>query len=115
MDGAVIFRFDNNNGRFTIGSGEYAFCTHWSRAGNNSIHAYGTIGFKVGECEFPSFQDLHTYDYSSGSRTIRTGQIVVFENEYKHFAAIKLGEVKSSGHGNLYDEMVFDYHIYIVE
>lgn len=115
MDGTVVFRFDNNNGRFTIGSGEYSFCTRWSRAGNNSIHAYGSIGFKVGECEFPSFQDLYTYDYSSGSRTIRTGQIVVFENEYKHFVAIRLGEVKSGGHGNLYDEMVFDYHIYSLE
>lgn len=115
MDGTVVFRFDNNNGRFTIGSGEYAFCTHWSRAGNNSIHAYGAIGYKVGECDFPQFQDLYTYDYSSHSRTICTGQVVVFENEHKHFAAIKLGEVKSGGHGNAYDEMVFDYHIYSVE
>ena len=31
---------------------------------------------------------------------------------YEHFAAIKLGEVKSGGHGNVYDEMIFDYHIY---
>lgn len=115
MDGSVAFRFDNNNGNFIIGSGEYSFCTHWSRAGNDSIHAYGIIGFKVGESEFPSFSDLHAYDYSSNGRTIHTGQIVVFENEYKHFAAIKLGKVKSSSHGNLYDEMFFEYHIYSAE
>ena len=27
MDGSIVFRFDNNNGRYTIGSGEYAFET----------------------------------------------------------------------------------------
>lgn len=51
-------------------------------------------------------------DFSSNVRTIRTGQIVVFENSNHHFVAIKLGEVKSSGHGFQYDEMTFDYHIY---
>ncbi len=114
MDGSVSFRFDNNNGQFTIGSGEYEFSTRWSRSGNDSIHAYGTIGFKTGECEFPAFQDLCTYDFSSNARTIHTGQIVIFMNKYKHFAAIKLGEVKSSSHGNPYDEMFFKYHIYVI-
>lgn len=112
MDGTVTFRFDSNNGVFTIGEGEYSFDTHWSQAGNNSIHAYGPIGFKPGETEFPSPDNLYAYDYSSHSRTIHTGQIVVFKNSNHHFAAIRLGIVKSSNHGNPYDEMTFDYHIY---
>ena len=114
MEGTVIFRFDNNNGVYTIGAGEYSFDTKWSRAGNNSIHAYGRIGYKAGETRFPDFDDLYTYDYSSRSRTIHTGQIIVFENSKHHFAAIKLGAVKSSNHGNPYDEMTFEYHIYSV-
>ena len=112
MEGTVTFRFDNNNGIYTIGSGEYAFETRWSRSGNNSIHAYGLLGYKLGELEFPKYEDLLNYDYSSNSRTIRTGEIVIVRNMNRHFAAIKLGEIKSSGHGYPYDEMTFDYKIY---
>lgn len=114
MDGAVTFRFDNNNGIYTIGTGEYEFNTRWSRAGNDSIYAYGLIGYKMGETDFPPVDTLYSYDYSSRTRTIKTGQIVIFENMFRHFAAIKLGPVKSSHHGNLYDEMKFEYHIYRV-
>lgn len=112
MDGSIVFRFDNNNGRYTIGSGEYAFETQWSRAGNDSIHAYGKIGFLPEAKDFPKYQEILHFDFSSRSRTIRTGQIVIVENGNHHFAAIKLGKVKSSGHGYPVDEMNFDYHIY---
>lgn len=112
MDGKVKFRFDNNNGIYTIGNGDYLFETKWSRAGNNSIYAVGRIGYKEGDAEFPTPDLLISYDFSSRIRTIRTGQIVVFENHNRNFAAIKLGEVKSSSHGYPYDEMDFEYHIY---
>ena len=112
MDGTVTFRYDNNNGHFYIGNGEYEFDTCWSRAGNDSIHAYGLIGYKTGEKDFPKIEDLYNYDYSSSARTIRTGEIVIFRNMHRHFAAIRMGTVKSSGHGYPYDEMVFDYKIY---
>lgn len=112
MEGMVTFQFDNNDGRYTIGSGEYAFETHWSRAGNDSIHAYGMIGFLPDVTAFPEVQEISNYNFSSKSRSISTGQIVVVENTNHHFAAIKLGEVKSSKHGYPLDEMVFDYHIY---
>lgn len=111
-NGTVVFRFDNNNGYYALGNGEYAFETRWSRAGNNSIHAYGAIGFDRNITGFPSLENIPCMDFSSSSRTIQTGQIVVFENPSHHFVAIKLGEVKSSGHGFPYDEMTFDYHIY---
>lgn len=112
MGGTVIFRFDNNNGHYYIGNGEYMFDTRWSRAGNNSIHVYGLVGYKTGEKEFPKFEDLYSYDYSSNSRTIHIGEIVIFRNMNGHFAAVKLGEVKSASHGNPHDEMTFDYKIY---
>lgn len=112
MDGKVIFRFDNNNGAYVLGNGEYSFDTRWSRAGNDSIHAYGLLGFDPAITAFPSIEELPSLDFSSRSRTIRTGQIVVFENMKHHFVAIKLGKVYSSGHGFPYDEMSFEYHIY---
>lgn len=116
LNGTVIFRFDNNNGVYTIGNGEYAFDTRWSGCGNNSIYAMGLVGFKPEVEDFPP--GLHTimsYDFSSKTRMVKTGQIVIFENLKRHFVAIKLGPVKSSSHGNPYDEMTFEYHIYFPE
>ena len=116
MDGTVIFRFDNNNGVYTIGNGEYAFDTRWSRAGNNSIYVGGLVGFKPEAEDFPpDLQTIMSYNFSSATRRVKTGQIVIFENLNRHFAAVRLGSVKSSSHGNPYDEMTFEYHIYYPE
>ncbi len=115
MDGIVTFRYDNNNGVYTIGNGEYAFETRWSRCGNNSIYALGLIGYIPGETTIPDSNSLYNFDYSSDTRTVKTGEVVIFENLNRHFAAVKLGAVKSSSHGNLYDEMTFEYHIYYSE
>ena len=106
-----LFRFDNNGGNYTLGTGEYAFKTHWSRAGNNSIHVYGKIGFKYDSSEFPKVNQISEFDFTSSVRTITTGNVFVCQNEYNHFVAIKLGSVKSSGHGYPYDEMNFEYKI----
>ena len=110
--GTVVFRFDNNGGKYIIGNGEYAFETRWSRAGNDSIHVYGKIGFLPELTEIPEKNEIINMDFSSQTRTIRKGQIIVYMNDKSHFAAIKLGQVKSSFHGFPYDEMVFDYIIY---
>ena len=115
MDGTVTFRFDNNNGIYTIGNGEYSFNTRWSRAGNNTIHAYGLIGYIAGITAIPDKAHIYNFDYSSKARTIKTGEIIILENQHRHFAAIKLGPVKSSNHGHSYDEMAFEYHIYYPE
>ena len=112
MKGEVKFHFDNNNGRYVIGIGEYMFNTRWSRSGNNSIHVYGDIGFKNGCEKFPSFEDLYGYDFSSEVRTLKKGEIVIYKNTNNHFAAIKIGDVKSRCHGSSYDELIFEYCIY---
>lgn len=112
MGGVVTFQYDNNNGIYTVGSGEYAFDTRWSRSGTNSIHAYGLIGFRTDISNFPQIDELLSFNFSSRVRTIHTGQIVIFENMSHHFVAIKMGAVKSSNHGSPKDEMTFEYHIY---
>lgn len=112
LDGHVKFRYDNHNHVYTLGTGEYAFNTRWSGCSNDAIYAYGRIGVKDGCTEYPDYENIIDFDFSSSTRTIRKGQVFVIENEYSHFAAIKLGSVKSSSHGCPYDEMEFDYHIY---
>ena len=115
MEGTVEFSFDNNDGKYTIGTGEYAFETKWSRAGNNSIYACEYVGFNSDFTEFPSCDQIVQFDFTSWVRMVKTGQIIVVTNPYKHFAAIKLGEVNSSIHGHPYDKMTFDYRIYTVQ
>ncbi len=115
MNDIVNFRYDNNNGKYTIGNGDYAFETKWSRADNNSIYVYGEIGYIPGENVIPDLGHLYDYDYSSNVRTIKTGEIIIFKNSNHHFAAVKLVQVKSSNHGNPNDEMIFEYHIYCPE
>lgn len=112
MHGNVKFHYDNNNGVFTIGTGEYSFRTKWSRAGNNSIHAYGTIGYMHGCQEFPEYNDIIDFDFSSSSRTVKKDEVIIWMNSHKHFAAIKILSVKSSNHGYNIDEMEFQYSIY---
>lgn len=112
MHDNATFQYDNNNGCYYIGNGNYLFNTKWSRAGNNSIYAYGSIGYKPGITDFPKVEEIISFDFSSNTRLIQTGQIIIFKNSNDHFAAVKLGQVLSSLHGNPYDEMNFEYHIY---
>ena len=48
MSGSTSFDFENNSGKFYIGSGEYEFCSSWSKCGPKSIYGYkdnvGMIG-----------------------------------------------------------------------
>ena len=112
MSGKITFRYDNNNGDYEIGAGEYTFKTHWSRSGNGSIHARGKIGYLHNVVDFPEYNTISDFDFSSHTRTIHKNEIVVFANEHGHFAAVKVLDVISSNHGHNYDEMTFEYKIY---
>lgn len=114
MTGSVAFQYDNNNGNYCIGIGDFSFTTHWSRSGNDSIHIYGKIGYKRGTSKFPLYGEIENFDFSSNCRTVKKGEIVIIENSFGHFAAIKVGSIKSSGHGFDADEMEFEYQIYEV-
>lgn len=112
MDGIVTFCYDNNNGLYIIGTGEYAFETRWSRAANSYIYAIGTIGFNSEATDIPIYNDIIKFDFSSDMRLLRAGQVLVVKNKYAHFAGIEIKDVKSSVHGYPHDEMTFAYHIY---
>lgn len=112
MDGSVEFLYENNNHYFLLGTGEYSFNTRWSRCGKNAIYAYGKIGVNQEYSAYPSLSDIIMFDFCSNVRTVRTGEIIVMENEYHHFAAIKIGIVTSTSHGDKIDLLKFDYHIF---
>ena len=109
--GSVVFEYSNNNHQYIIGLGDYQFTTEWSCANNGCIYAYGDIGYINGRKDFPGYNEMIDFDYSSNVRTIRNGEIVIFKNKFGKFLAIKIISVDSKSHGKEKDVMTFDYRI----
>lgn len=112
LSGNVTFDCSNNNGYYTLGTGKYEFDTRWSIANNNVVYAYGDIGYLKNCKEFPKYKEIIKFDFSSGSRRIESGEIVVFKNSYGKFLAVKILESLSKSHGKDRDEVSFKYMIY---
>lgn len=94
LKGNVSFDYKRNNGVFIIGEGEYAFETKWSACGNNSIYCYNDLvrrlGYNPSYKEFPLPSEIESFDYSSRARAVNVGEIVILENRFCKFAAIKV-------------------------
>jgi hypothetical protein len=115
--GVISFDYSNNNGRFLVGTGDFAFETAWSNADSSSIHAYNdgenirSIALATGAARFEDIVDATIYDTSSRSRTARTGEIVIWQNNSGHFLATRIERVAARSHGAARDELVFTYKI----
>ena len=114
--GKATFDFSNNSGAFVIGSGEYEFVTNWSECGNNSIYAYKDnvthVGYLSGVSDIPDLNDIEQFDFTSRTRRIFVDEVVIWQNEYGHFAATKVIGVKVKSRGATNDELSFEYKIY---
>ena len=97
LEGKVSFDYKRNNGVFILGEGEYAFKTQWSECGYNSIYCYNDkvrrIGYNPVYKEFPSPNEITGFDFSSRAKALNVGDIVILENQYYKFAAIKVTRV----------------------
>ena len=97
LEGTVSFDFKNNSGRFTIGSGDYEFVTQWSECGGNTIYAYRDsvklIGYCAEQTSIPDSKDFSCFDFTSRTRTISVGEVVIFMNHYNRFAAVLVTDV----------------------
>lgn len=93
----VSFDYTKNDGNYVIGIGEYEFATDWSTAGMGAIHCYKDhvkrLGYNPKFKDYPSLDKIKEFDFSSRCRTIREGEIVILENNYKKFMAIKVTKV----------------------
>lgn len=113
--GKGSFDYKANNGCYIIGEGEFLFATQWTESGNDSIYCYKDkvkrIGYNSNYNEFPPYANISDFDFSSRCRSIRVGEIVILENEFGNFAAIKVTKVvcKLVDSGHLLE---FEYKIY---
>lgn len=115
LAGIVTFDYKRNNGVFAIGVGEYTFKTLWSECGNNSIYCYNDkvrrLGYNPNYKEFPSLNEISRFDFSSRAKAVNVGEIVILENQYSRFAAIKITKVVRRTE-DINHLLEFEYEIY---
>lgn len=113
--GVISFDYKTNSGAFTIGNGEYEFITKWSECGNDSIYCYKDsvlrIGYNPKFHDFPLMENLKEFDFSSRCWAVSIGNVVVLENKYHKFAAVKVMNVVR-GVNNIGHKVEFKYSIY---
>ena len=115
--GRVTFDYSNNNGRYSIGSGELRFETEWSKSSDHNIQLLSdpdsilTVAVVKDKREIREVDDARTYDGSSRIRRPNVGQIAVLRNSNGFWAAIKMISIKDDTRGSQFDEITFDYVI----
>lgn len=112
LSGTITFECSYNDSLYTIGSGEYEFITKWQSVNNGIAVVNGTVGCNNDFTEFPKFNEIQKFDFSSRQRRTHINDIIVWQNNYGRFMGIKVIEVKSRSHGSHHDEVTFEYKIY---
>ena len=114
LKGRVSFDYSNNNGSYTIGSGELAFETKWSKASDTSIHLYkdppsiAGVALAQGASRISDVSNAATYDMSSRSRTPQEGEVVVLKNNHGNYAALLIIDIKDRTRNDAIDELTFE-------
>lgn len=117
LDGEARFDHSNNHGRYTIGNGSFLFETMWTHASQESIHTYNDpsslsgVALAKGCREIVEIADASEFDFTSRSRTVREGGVLVLQNKNGFFAAIKVIDVQYEDRGDEKDLLVFEYKI----
>lgn len=117
LAGVARFDYSNNDGRYTIGHGSFLFETMWTHASQESVHTYNDpsslsgIALAKGCEEIAEITDASEFDFTSRSRTVHEGGIVVLQNKNGFFAAIKVIDVLYEDRGDERDLLMFEYTI----
>lgn len=109
MKGVVSFDYLQNSGVYTIGSGKFAFETEWSSCSNEVIYTYSdkllAIGYNSEIKEIQPIDNMDMFDFTSRTRKLKIGDILILENKYHNFAILKILSIT-------YDKLVsFEYQI----
>jgi len=116
-NGTVSFDYSNNNGLYSIGEKEWMFEIKFSKASDKQIYIYNdplsilTVALVKDLTEICKINDATKYDSSSRTRCPSKNQIVVLQNKYNFYAAIKILEIKDDSRGAVDDKVTFEYVI----
>lgn len=119
---AVEFNYSNNNGEYSIGSGEFAFTTKWSKASDVLIHAYRDasdikqIAVIKDLTDLPEeLIDVTELDFTSRVRSPKRGDGIIWLNTAGHFAITVIRDIKDDTRDDNIDLLKFEYRIYLEE
>lgn len=116
-EGEARFNYTDNNGVFSIGSGEHLFDTNWSKASDTSIHIYNDplnvhgVAVAEGITDLKDIRDADIFNMSSHSRTPKEGEYVVLKNTNGYFAVLHVLDIKDKSRTDSEDELTFEYWI----
>ena len=115
--GTVTFDYTNNNHVFALGEGQHLFETKWTKASNTSIHAYmDEPGIEAralarGVSATGDILDAEAYDFSSRVRSAQLGQVVVWRNVNRLYAATRVIAITDYTRGDTTNDLTMEYLI----
>jgi hypothetical protein len=120
--GTVTFDYGDHDGSFVIGTGALTFTTVWSQASNSAIHAYRdapgirSVALATGIDRIEDIRDVRQFKLvsdanSSRTRTPKTGEVLVWENQSGALLATQVVAVNSRSHGDPKDSVTLRYVI----
>lgn len=117
MFGQVTFDYGAFDGRYVIGHDATAFDTAWSKGSDASIHLYNDpatingVAIARGASDIGQITDASSYDFTSRSRTVRTGEIAVLRNNNGFYAAVQVIQIDDDSRGAASDSLTLRYLI----
>jgi hypothetical protein len=119
LRGRITFDYSTHNGICPVGGGDALFETKWSSGNRDSIHIYNdppsidAVAVAAYATSITDIKDASRPEdaFTSRAQTPKEGQIVILRNTQSLYAALKILDVKASGHGDNVDEVTFDYVI----
>lgn len=107
--GTADFNYHSYDGRYIIGSGYYAFETHWSPGPWLYNDAPNISGVALSDAtEIAQVTDAASADFTSRARLVRAGDVAILKNVNGCYAVLK---VKEAGGEGASARLVFDYVI----
>ena len=121
LSGKVTFDYSKDDGRRTIGEGEYEFTTDWSKASRTSIYAHNYAANIESIARIKNIDDINKFpniaelDFTSRGRNPEIGDAIVWINKNGYVAVTKIESIKDDNNGDEYDEITFSYNIFKIK
>jgi len=100
LENLVEFDYLNNDGRFTIGTGDRTFTLSFSAAEAGHIHVYNDPSDMewisvAPQIEIDAIANAWAYDSSSRTRMAQVADTIILRNTAGHFAAVTIDDVRA--------------------
>jgi hypothetical protein len=117
--GEIEIDYTNHDGRAIIGEGQTKFTTQWSTGSSSSITAYNdpsdirgiAVASAATSSDDVAMSSIAGLDFSSRSRLLSKGQVIVFENIFGRFLAVQVVDISAVSHGDDENRLVLRYAI----